>query len=542
MTDMSEFSEAQRHADRLRFLPWERTDEDVNSPEHRARCAHLKSHANAEIHDTAYIAEGAEIHTDKLVFGANGFIASHVLLRGELTFGEDCSVNPYACISGAVSFGNGVRIASLVTIVGFNHVMEDPETPIFKQPLVTQGIEIGNDVWIGANVVILDGAKIGDGAVIAAGAVVSGTVPPLAVVGGVPARVLKMRGEGPKPAMSTVKSDLDALNQTLSAQWRDVLANYRTEAGYVALDAYGNAVPAIRHLCDAIEIASSMGGIDEIFDVPQTVARLQSYQDAETGLFPDPEDRADPSRPMREDQIALYNVLAVGYALQCLGAKPLHPVRAMTLPAGELYDWLDGLRWRENAWEAGATVDAIGTGLYWNARHFEPGHTLELLTGWLTLKANRATGLWGQPTEDQGLLLPVNGFYRLTRGAYQQFGIPLPYPEASINSVLTNYRDHDGFKGADCTACNLLDTLHPLWLCLRQTDHKRSEAEAIARRVISLVRENWQDGKGLAFAEGHETSLQGTEMWLSIVHTAAAILGQEDDFIFRPKGVHRLGM
>ena len=52
---------------------------------------------------------------------------------------------------------------------------------------------VGNDVWIGANAVILTGAKIGDGAVVAAGAVVRGEVPPYAIVGGVPSRIIGYR-------------------------------------------------------------------------------------------------------------------------------------------------------------------------------------------------------------------------------------------------------------------------------------------------------------------------------------------------------------
>ena len=56
-----------------------------------------------------------------------------------------------------------------------------------------EGIVIGNDVWIGANVVILRGVKIGDGAVVAAGAVVTKDVPPYTIVGGVPGKTIKMR-------------------------------------------------------------------------------------------------------------------------------------------------------------------------------------------------------------------------------------------------------------------------------------------------------------------------------------------------------------
>ena len=46
-------------------------------------------------------------------------------------------------------------------------------------------------------------------------------------------------------------------------------------------------------------------------------------------------------------------------------------------------------------------------------------------------------------------------------------------------------------------------------------------------------------GQGFAFADGQEPSLQGTEMWLSVVHLAADLLGIAGDFAFVPKGVHR---
>jgi acetyltransferase-like isoleucine patch superfamily enzyme len=79
--------------------------------------------------------------------------------------------------------------------------------PIFYSPLKQTGVTfsnksyfkefdyvtIGNDVWIGARVVIIDGVKIGDGAIIAAGAVVTKDVPPYAIIGGVPAKIIKYR-------------------------------------------------------------------------------------------------------------------------------------------------------------------------------------------------------------------------------------------------------------------------------------------------------------------------------------------------------------
>jgi len=56
-------------------------------------------------------------------------------------------------------------------------------------------IEIGNDVWLGANVIVVDGVKIDDGAIVAAGSVVTKDIPPYAVVGGIPAKIIKYRFE-----------------------------------------------------------------------------------------------------------------------------------------------------------------------------------------------------------------------------------------------------------------------------------------------------------------------------------------------------------
>lgn len=56
-------------------------------------------------------------------------------------------------------------------------------------------IEIGNDVWIGTNVIVVDGIKIGDGVIVAAGSVVTKNIPPYAIVGGVPAKIIRYRFE-----------------------------------------------------------------------------------------------------------------------------------------------------------------------------------------------------------------------------------------------------------------------------------------------------------------------------------------------------------
>jgi acetyltransferase-like isoleucine patch superfamily enzyme len=535
----------EEHTARLQILTWERTAEDINGPEHTARKARLARYAGATFAPTAYVAAEAKILTSRLVVGDDSWIAGYAILRGDIEMGRHSTVNAYAHSAGNVRIGDGVRIATHVSIMGFNHGFEDVSRPIYAQPHETVGIVIADDVWVGANAVIVDGVTVGQGAVIAAGAVVTRDVPSMAIVGGVPAKVLRWRGEAAGRAgggRGNAETQLLQLGDLAQAEWQDVLARHRIDGEYLSVENDGQQRRRIRHLCDAIEIAAAFDALPDGLDVPATIARLQRVQDETTGLFPDPYQPPILGKPLRDDGLALYNVLAVGYALECLGTQPLHRISAVEdLTAGDLCDWLEGLPWRQRAWSSGATIDAIGTALYFNARYHTTGRSRETLFGWLALHIDRATGLWGHPTSEEGLVQPVNGYYRLTRGTYAQFGLPVPMAEAAINSVIANYRNYGGFSGATYTACNLLDTIHPLLIALRQTDHRRPEAEAIAEAIIARAGERWRAGQGFAFSDGpaQAPSLQGTEMWFSVVHLAADLLGMSDQFAFVPKGVHR---
>ena len=85
-------------------------------------------------------------------------------------------------------------IGNYVSIHSENHCYSDTTRPIREQGVFYKGgITIGNDCWIGAKATILDGTKIGNGCIVAAGAVVSGIFPENAIIGGVPAKVIKFR-------------------------------------------------------------------------------------------------------------------------------------------------------------------------------------------------------------------------------------------------------------------------------------------------------------------------------------------------------------
>jgi acetyltransferase-like isoleucine patch superfamily enzyme len=147
----------------------------------------------------AYVAEGAKIFTHSFDLGDDSWVAAGAIIRGDVKIGPQCSVNPYAHIAGKVEMGKGCRIAGMVSIYGFNHGMERIDKFIKDQPTTSVGVKLHDDVWVGANAVILDGVEIGSHSVIAAGSVVTKNFGPYQVIGGNPARVIRDRREQSAP-------------------------------------------------------------------------------------------------------------------------------------------------------------------------------------------------------------------------------------------------------------------------------------------------------------------------------------------------------
>ena len=126
------------------------------------------------------------------VFERGCFLEIH---QGKLTMGNGNYFNRNIRITclGTITIGNGCLFGDSVHLYDHNHGIDDPNGP-FKSQVYERGeIKIGNNVWIGAKATILKGVIIGDGAVVGAGAVVTKDVVPYAIVGGVPAKLIKMR-------------------------------------------------------------------------------------------------------------------------------------------------------------------------------------------------------------------------------------------------------------------------------------------------------------------------------------------------------------
>lgn len=110
---------------------------------------------------------------------------------GDVIIGDHTRIGLHCTIIGPVTIGNHVNLAQSITVTALNHNFEDQQQRIDEQGISTKPVVIGDDVWIGANAVILPGVTVGSHSVIAAGAVVTKDVPAHTLVAGVPAKVVK---------------------------------------------------------------------------------------------------------------------------------------------------------------------------------------------------------------------------------------------------------------------------------------------------------------------------------------------------------------
>ena len=110
---------------------------------------------------------------------------------GDVTIGDYTRIGIHCTVIGPVCIGHHVNLAQGITVTALNHNFADTNRRIDEQGISTKPVVIGDDVWIGANAVILPGVTIGRHVVVAAGAVVTKDVPDYCVVAGVPAKVVK---------------------------------------------------------------------------------------------------------------------------------------------------------------------------------------------------------------------------------------------------------------------------------------------------------------------------------------------------------------
>lgn len=311
---------------------WSEAGAEEHARQSALQQALLDEHPAYAFGDRCYASGLASVDNTELELGDSSYIAAGAYLTGSLRAGRDCTINPYTVVRGQVGLGDAVRIGAHTSLLGFNHTMSDPDTEVFRQPLTSKGIQVGNDVWIGSHVVVLDGVVIGDRAVVGAGGVVTKDVPSGSVVGGNPARVLRWRVPGAEPARPAGPGDpagaVAAFADSARDQAQEVLGRYfdgRTDDG-IFTDRPGVA-PTVRAQCDAIEIADVLlGRAPDQLPVDRQIRRLRDRQDPTTGMVGTllRDGSQLKPEPVLFDEEAGYHVLCAGYALDLLGSAFPH--------------------------------------------------------------------------------------------------------------------------------------------------------------------------------------------------------------------------
>jgi acetyltransferase-like isoleucine patch superfamily enzyme len=112
-----------------------------------------------------------------------------VEIGAKTVMGQECTISAYR----RVRIGEQCVIADRAMFIDFDHGVVEVERPIRLQGIYKRDVEVGNNVWIGYGACILRGVSVGDNSVIGTNAVVTKDVPANAIVGGVPARIIRMR-------------------------------------------------------------------------------------------------------------------------------------------------------------------------------------------------------------------------------------------------------------------------------------------------------------------------------------------------------------
>jgi len=142
---------------------------------------------------TFEIGKGASVHLGRWSWvGDRCKIRAHegeVRIGAKTVIGQECTISAFK----RVSIGRECIVADRVMLIDFDHGMVEVERPVRLQGIYKRDVRVGHNVWIGYGACILRGTSVGNNAVIGTSSVVTADVPCDAVVGGIPARVLRMR-------------------------------------------------------------------------------------------------------------------------------------------------------------------------------------------------------------------------------------------------------------------------------------------------------------------------------------------------------------
>lgn len=159
------------------------------------------SKATTSLPDGKGVAAGISKGLQQVNFSGENKVATGCNFNGSITIGYASTLGYNGTYHGNIRVGNYCQLGPNVSIITSNHPMFHLSTYIndslfdgeLKQLKENKKVQIGNDVWVGQQVVILGGITIGNGAIIAAGSIVTKDVAPFSIVAGNPAKHIKFR-------------------------------------------------------------------------------------------------------------------------------------------------------------------------------------------------------------------------------------------------------------------------------------------------------------------------------------------------------------
>ncbi|ALD03294.1 acyltransferase [Acinetobacter sp. TTH0-4] len=193
----------EQHKHRLNYMPWlywslkakNRAWAETWQKEYQTYLMQIET---IEIGENCFISPLAHIFAEpgrKISIGDHTFIAADCTLHGPLDIGNEVAINHHCILDGGrvgIKLHDQVRMAAYCHLYAFDHGMA-LEQPIYQQPVRSKGIEIGQDVWLGAHVGVKDGVKIGAKAVVGMNSMVTKNVDEAAIVVGNPAQFIRYR-------------------------------------------------------------------------------------------------------------------------------------------------------------------------------------------------------------------------------------------------------------------------------------------------------------------------------------------------------------
>lgn len=132
--------------------------------------------------------------------GTRAFLGRNTILsckNGDIVIDDDANLgfNVEVFSASRVRVGRKVLIAAYTYLVGGDHLYDRTDVPVLDQGRTARGIEVHDNAWLGAHVVVTDGSRVGRDAIVGAGAVVVGEIPDFAIAAGLPAKVIRDRRE-----------------------------------------------------------------------------------------------------------------------------------------------------------------------------------------------------------------------------------------------------------------------------------------------------------------------------------------------------------